>query len=152
MRRDLEPGRTARFALKPDTRLALWMDLYKEAGMGPMPFYELPAARCRQPPGLARARELKERFTPQWNTAYRSLWRSASASARSAAGLDPVGHISDELSNHGEEGAKLGVELAKASRECRVHHRSMNDPGSTSWCPTSTSPCPTSASRSPRRR
>lgn len=113
LRRDLELV-DGKVRLKPDNRFALWMDLYKEAGMGPMPFYGFQPLGAGNLLAWLEREKLKERFTPQWNTAYRSFVEECQRIGKERGWPEILWYISDELSNHGEEGAKLGVELAKA--------------------------------------
>ena len=103
-----------RVRLKPGNRLAFWMDLYKEAGMGPMPFYGFQPIGAGNNLAWIDREGLKEQFTPQWNAAFRSLVEDIQQAGKERGWPEILWYISDELSNHGEEGAKMGVELAKA--------------------------------------
>ncbi|NUQ00072.1 MAG: DUF4091 domain-containing protein, partial [Armatimonadetes bacterium] len=102
---------------KPDSRLAFWMDIYRDEQMGPMPFYGFqPIGAGNLLAWLDRA-ALTEQFTPAWNTAYRSFVTEAQRLGKERNWPEILWYISDELSNHGEEGAKLGEKLAQVLKD-----------------------------------
>jgi len=113
LRGDLEL-RDGEVSLKPDNRLALWMDLYRDAGMGPMPFYGFQPIGAGNNLSWLDRDGLAEPFTPAWTRAYRSLVESCQRLGRERGWPEILWYISDELSNHGEPGAQKGVALAKA--------------------------------------
>ena len=113
MRGDLELV-DGKVRFKPGNRFAWWMDIYRDEGMGPMPFYGFqPVGAGNNLSWLDKA-GLAEPFTPAWTTAYRSVVEEGQRLGKERGWPEILWYISDELSNHGEPGGKQGVELAKA--------------------------------------
>ncbi|HWL54455.1 MAG TPA: hypothetical protein VNQ90_18595 [Chthoniobacteraceae bacterium] len=106
--------------LKPGNRLDLWMDLYTEAGFGPMPFYGFHWYGAKNDRGSRLSTldpSLKPPFTQHWYDAYRSMARNLNQHARSRNWPEIIWHISDELSNHGQSMADLGAKVAASLKD-----------------------------------
>lgn len=112
--------RDGEVSLKMNDRLSFWMDLYKEAGFSTMPWYGF------NPLGSAVGSanrlswlddSLKPPHTGHWHQAYRSLVRNVASRAKERGWPEILFYFSDELSNEGQQGAKLGVALGQSLRE-----------------------------------
>jgi hypothetical protein len=99
--------------LKTDDRFSFWMDIYSAAGMGPMPFYGFQPIGGSNNLSWLNRDILSEQFTDTWKQAYRSLVRNVQSVARDRGWPEILWYVTDEKSNHGEEGAIMGKRLAE---------------------------------------
>jgi hypothetical protein len=102
--------------LPKDDRFTVWMDLYKEAGMGPMPWYGF----C----GLSDAYlhigiygRKPEQFTPEWENAYRSIIAWTVGTRQIRGWPEILFYVSDELSNEGDKGADRGRRYVQMTKD-----------------------------------
>lgn len=103
-------------------RFTLWMNLYKEAGFGPMPFYGMtPYGPTPGTPNRLSWLDdsLKPPFTPAWYAAYAELVEMLEVTRRKNDWPEILYYISDERSNYGQPGADLGAEVAASLKEVR---------------------------------
>ncbi|HWL54458.1 MAG TPA: hypothetical protein VNQ90_18610 [Chthoniobacteraceae bacterium] len=107
--------RDGEVTLRPDNRLDLWMELYREAGFGPLRFLGSVAyGPNNDKNNLLSALDpsLKPPFTEPWFRAYRSLVKNFHQYARSRNWPEIIWQVSDELSNQGRKAAERGARVA----------------------------------------
>jgi hypothetical protein len=102
--------------IAPDHRVALWMDEYAKAGMGPMPWYGFSAIGCSYlAKGLYGAKP--PQFSPEWEKAYRSIISWVKQLEQERGWPEVVIYLSDELSNEGATGAEQGRQLVQLTKD-----------------------------------
>ncbi len=97
---------------KEDSRFVRWMDLYRDMGFQTMPWYGFQSLTSSS----ANMQKLgKDRFSPQWTANYRQLIETVRDLGKERNWPEVLFYLSDELSNHREEGAADGLKRATAS-------------------------------------
>ncbi len=101
-----------------EDRFTLWMDLYKEAGMGPMPWYGFAGLGIPYlSEGLYTSGRKLEMFSPEWEKAYRSMIDWVQKTRAERGWPEVIFYLSDELSNEGEKGAEMGRKLVQLTKD-----------------------------------
>lgn len=101
-----------------DDRFAVWMDLYKRAGMGPMPWYGF--AGLGHPyleDGLYTGGRKLELFGPEWQRSYGALIAAVKRMQVERGWPEVLFYLSDELSNEREAGAEIGRRLVQQVKD-----------------------------------
>ena len=99
---------------KDDSRFVRWMDLYRDMGFKAMPWYGFQAMSSSS----SNMQNLgKDRFSPEWTKNYRELIEKVRDLGKERHWPEVVFYLSDELSNHGAEGAADGLKRAAASAD-----------------------------------
>lgn len=99
-----------------DHRFAQWMDLYKQAGMKPMPWYGFSAAGTRYMEIGIYGPKLAQ-FSPEWHRAYRGMIDWIKRLEKERGWPEVIIYLSDELSNDGAVGAERGRGLVDATKD-----------------------------------
>jgi hypothetical protein len=101
-----------------DDRFTVWMDLYKEAGMGPMPWYGFAGLTHQYLAGgtYTPGRTL-EMFSEEWRRALVSLIDRTKKVVAERGWPEILFYLSDELSNEGPAGGALGRRIVDAVKD-----------------------------------
>lgn len=115
LRGQVEVAADGGVTFRSNPRFVQWMDLYAEAGMGPMPWYGF-ISMC----GVGRRKmyghELAQ-FSPEWERAYRGIISWVKETGRDRSWPEVIFYLSDELSNRGAKGAEFGRELVDVTQD-----------------------------------
>ena len=97
---------------KDDSRFVRWMDLYRDMGFKAMPWYGFQAMSSSS----SNMQNLgKDRFSPEWTKNYHALIEKVRDLGKERNWPEVLFYLSDELSNHGAEGAADGLKRIAAS-------------------------------------
>lgn len=95
-----------------DSRFVRWMDLYRDMGFQAMPWYGFQSLSSSS----SNMQNLgKDRFSPEWTAKYRELIAKVRDLGKERNWPEVIFYLSDELSNHGAEGAADGLKRITAS-------------------------------------
>jgi hypothetical protein len=107
-----------RWVFPEDDRFTAWMDLYKQEGMGPMPWYGFCGiSQDYLTNGLFTKGRRLEPFTQEWEKAYRSLIDQTEEIRQRRGWPEVIYYLSDELSNRGKEAAEQGRRFVELTRD-----------------------------------
>lgn len=99
-----------------DQSFVQWMDLYRDAGMGPMPWYGFSGLGVDYLDRGVYGAKLPQ-FSPAWDRAYRAIIDWAKATEKARGWPELIMYLSDELSNEKAAGAEKGRQLVQRTKD-----------------------------------